>query len=267
MVQFRDLIPPAAIALLIRLGLAGNKFRHGYSSWEEAAAECTGYDAKGIVDKVLDSSRSVRDGVSAYERDGVIFDQIQHSWELLSALLGTPRRGSSLRILDWGGSLGSTYRQNRDLLHAAGLEIYWTVLEQSHLAEIGEKEFANPELRFISGLAGVSDEEFDVILFASSICYFDSPSEAIKSALALQPTRIIFDRTPHSKSKHDLIGVQKVGKGIYKASYPIRSFAEGSLSLIIGDGYSLVSAWNSDLQPDPQTVARGLVFQRNIVES
>jgi putative methyltransferase (TIGR04325 family) len=261
--QLRDFIPPVGINLLIRLGLAGNRFKHGYSSWGKAAAKCTGYDSKSIFGQVLNSSRSVRDGFYAYERDGVVFDQIQHSWELLSALLGTPRPGSSLRVLDWGGSLGSTYRQNRDLLHAAGIQIHWTVLEQPHLSEIGSNEFSNPELRFISDLAEVFEEQFDVVLFASSICYFESPNEAITAALMLRPARIIFDRTPHSKTNKDLIGVQKVGSGIYRASYPIRSFAEGSLGQIIGDGYFLVCEWKSQLQPDPQTVAKGLVFQRN----
>ena len=104
MARIKDFIPPVIVELLIliRLGLAGNKFKHGYSTWEHAAAECSGYDAKAISDQILDSSRSERDGVCAYERDGVVFDEIQHSWELLAALLGTPRRGSSLRILDWG---------------------------------------------------------------------------------------------------------------------------------------------------------------------
>jgi putative methyltransferase (TIGR04325 family) len=105
-----------------------------------------------------------------------------------------------------------------------------------------------------------------VVLFASSICYFESPGEAIRGALALNPTRIIFDRTPHAKTHQDLIGVQKVGKGIYNASYPIRSFSEDSLSRMIGDGYSLVCEWNSRLQPDPQTLSRGLVFQRHVIQ-
>jgi putative methyltransferase (TIGR04325 family) len=262
----RPFIPPAAINLLIRLGLAGNRFKHSYSSWEEAAATCTGYQEKSIANQVLNSSRLVRDGVYVYERDGVVFDEIQYSWELLSALLGTPRQETSLRVLDWGGSLGSTYRQNRDLLHAAGLEVHWTVLEQPHLVEIGSNEFTNPELSFISDVNSIADEKFDVVLFASSICYLEFPKEAIKAAVKLRPSRIIFDRTPHSKTHKDLVGVQKVGRGIYRASYPIRSFAEGSLAQIIGDTYCLVSEWESNLQPDPQTVAKGLVFQRNPVQ-
>ena len=261
--ELRELIPPAAINLLLRLGLAGNRFKHGYSSWEEAAASCNGYDAKEISHQILESSRAVRDGFSAYERDGVLFNEIQHSWELLSALLGTPRKGPLLRVLDWGGSLGSTYRQNRDLLHAAGLEIQWTVLEQKHLAEIGSSEFSNPELSFISDATELLAENFDVVLFASSICYLESPEEAIHEALRLEASRIVFDRTPHSKGTRDLIGVQRVGKRIYRAGYPIRSFSDGSLGKIIGDGYSLVCEWKSIFQPDPQTIAKGLVFQRN----
>jgi putative methyltransferase (TIGR04325 family) len=149
------------------------------------------------------------------------------------------------------------------LIYAAGLTIQWTVLEQPHLAEIGSREFSNFDLRFISDIKDVSGEDFDVVLFASSICYIDPPAEAINVALSLNPTRVVFDRTPHSKTNKDLIGVQKVGKQIYKASYPIRSFAEGSLGSMIGSEYSLVCEWKSFFQPDPQTIAKGLVFQKN----
>lgn len=250
------------VRFFLRLGLGGNRFRHGYSTWDEAMAVCTGYDAKAITETVLRASRLVRDGDFQYERDGVVFDQIQYSWPLVAALLGTPRKDNLLHVLDWGGSLGSTYRQNSELLAAAGLKIKWTVLEQKHLSQIGSEEFQTEELNFVSEIEELEKNTFDVILFASSICYFESPSRALEKAVSLNPNRIILDRTPESKSQRDLIGVQRVGKGIYKASFPIHSFAKGSLATMIGSPYVQLSEWVSDLQPDPQTIAKGYVFQK-----
>jgi putative methyltransferase (TIGR04325 family) len=247
----------------LRLGFGGNKFKHGYSSWDEAQANCSGYDAQSITDTVVSASRAVRDGKAAYERDGVLFDKIEYSWPLLAALMGTPRKGNELRVLDWGGSLGSTYRQNKELFFLAGLDVQWTVIEQSHFVEIGLKEFQTKELTFVANADDFSGKGFDVVLFASSICYLENPSVAIQQAVGLNPSRLIFDRTPESKSKKDLIGVQKVGSGIFKASFPVRSFASGSLQKMIGAKYSPVADWVSDLQPDPQTVAKGYVFQKN----
>ena len=261
--SIRSFLPPVLVNALLRLGFGGNKFKHGYLSWSEAKSYCSGYDAQSITDTVVSASRAVRDGKAAYERDGVLFDKIEYSWPLLAALLGTPRKGNSLRVLDWGGSLGSTYRQNKELFSLAGLDVQWTVIEQVHFVEIGLKEFQTKELTFVANTDDFSGQEFDVVLFASSICYLENPSVAIQQAVGLNPSRLIFDRTPESKSKKDLIGVQKVGSGIFKASFPVRSFASGSLQNMIGAKYSPVADWVSDLQPDPQTLAKGYVFQKN----
>ena len=261
--NIREFLPPILIKALLRLGFGGNKFRHGYSNWEEAKSQCSGYDAQSITETVVSSSRAVRDGQAAYERDGVLFDKIEYSWPLLAALLGTPRKGDLLRVLDWGGSLGSTYRQNQELFSLSGLDVKWTVIEQGHIVDIGLKEFQTKNLTFVANPDDLSGQPFDVVLFASSICYLENPSLAIQQAVVLNPSRIIFDRTPESNTESDLIGVQKVGSGIFKASFPVRSFANGSLQKMIGDEYALVADWISDLQPDPQTVAKGYVFQKN----
>lgn len=259
----RDFLPPILVRGLLRLGLGGNRYRHGYSSWADAKSRCSGYDAQQILDTVVDSSRAVRDGKYPYERDGVLFNKIEYSWPLIAAILGTPREGNILRVLDWGGSLGSTYRQNRELLSAAGVAVEWTVIEQAHFVEIGLKEFQNSELKFVHDPSQLDGQQFDIVLFASSICYFDEPKVAIEQAVLMNPTRIIFDRTPETTKGSDLIGVQRVGKGIFQASFPVHSFARGSLGYMIGDKYSKICEWESDLQPDPQTVAKGYVFQRN----
>ncbi len=260
--SIKEFLPPFFIRALLRLGFGGIKFKHGYSNWNEALSHCSGYSAQTITDTVVRASRAVRDGKAAYERDGVLFDKIEYSWPLLAALLGTPRKGNLLRVLDWGGSLGSTYRQNQKFIAAAGIDVQWTVIEQVHFVDIGMKEFQTQDLTFVANPDDLRGQDFDVVLFASSICYLENPSEAIQQAVGFNPSRLIFDRTPESKSNRDLIGVQKVGSGIFKASFPVRSFASGSLQKMIGAKYETVADWISDLQPDPQTIAKGYVFQR-----
>lgn len=256
----KKLLPPILVDLLLRSGFAGNRFKHGYGSWDEAKSKCTGYDSEIITESILSSARLVRDGKAVYERDGVVFDEVQYSWPLLSALLGTPLKDRTLRVLDWGGALGSSYRQNKDLLKASGLSISWTVLEQTHLVDIGNSEFTNEELKFVRDVTAFFPRDFDVVLFASTICYLDNYSEVLNQAVSLNPTRIIFDRTPESKTLSDLIGIQRIGRAIYKANYPIRSFAKSALAEFLKPNYELLSEWESDLQPDPQTIAKGYVF-------
>ena len=254
-------LPPIVVEFLLRLGAGGNKFKYGYKSWEEAQSLCTGYSSDSITESVVESSRAVRDGIATYERDGVLFDRIQISWPLLASLLGTPRESDVLRVLDWGGSLGSTYRQNLELINRSGLKVEWTVLEQSHIAEIGNEEFQTDSLRFVSSTDSITGSNFDVVIFASSLCYLDSPQDAIREVHKLEPKRVVIDRTPVSKSGKDLIGVQKSGGALYKASYPIHVFAHGSIQQMMRPGFDLVEEWISEFQPDPQAIYKGYVFQ------
>jgi putative methyltransferase (TIGR04325 family) len=260
MSKAKDYIPPIIVNLLIGMGFAGNRFSYGYATWAKAQAKCSGYDSDEITQVLVRASRRVRDGEVAYERDGVEFDSIQYSWPLLAAILGTPRSDSRLRVLDWGGSLGSTYRQNKDLLSAAGIELEWVIVEQPHLVEIGTREFSDSNLSFRTDLKSIPEGYFDFALFASSICYVENPRKVISDIMNLGPKRMVFDRTPESRSNSDQIGVQRVGRGIYRASYPIRSFAPQYLNDLLSPRYKMQFDWISELQPDPKTVSKGYCF-------
>ena len=260
MTNLRDFLPPVVKNLLLHLGFAGNRFRYGYKSWEQARAKCSGYDSDLITDALVRASRRARDGEIAYERDGVELDSIQYSWPLLAAILGTPRSTRKLRVLDWGGSLGSTYRQNQSALAAAGIEVEWVVVEQEHLVEIGAQEFSDGQLAFRSSIESIPAGYFDLVIFASSICYLENPIQILEQVRSLRPRAIVFDRTPIVKKGDELIGIQTVGRSIYRASYPIRAFSIGFLEDTLSPEYRKVSEWVCDLQPDPQTISRGMFF-------
>jgi putative methyltransferase (TIGR04325 family) len=261
--MIKGLVPPILRRLLLRLGFGGNRFTHGFSSWEDASKKSLGYDALQITNQLVEATRKVRDGEFAFERDGVLFQKIDYSWPLLTSLLATPREGQMLRVLDWGGSLGSTFQQNRQVLESAGIELEWTIVEQPHLVSRGKSEFEDGVLRFALNLEGFKNGAFDVVLFASSICYVPNAELVLSSVAELAPKRIIFDRTPEATGRDDLYGVQKVGSKIYKASYPIRSFGRGKIEEMLAANYTKLLEWECELQPDPQTVSKGYLFSRS----
>lgn len=262
MTSIRDFVPPVLNRLLLSSGMGGNTFRHGYKTWEAALAKAEGYDSEKITWSLLSAATKVRDRSAAYERDGVLFSEIQYSWPLLAALSLSRRESQSLRVLDWGGSLGSSYFQNKDLLESSGCKLDWTIVEQEHMVEIGEREFRSGSLRFAKNLSEFQRGQFDVALFASSICYVADAERVISDVKKLQPSKIIFDRTPEARGPEDLFGVQRVNSKIYKASYPIRSFGTGKLEGLLYPQYEKIAEWESDLQPDPATTSKGYVFQR-----
>lgn len=262
MTSLRDFVPPVLKRLLLSAGMGGNTFRHGYKSWEDALAKAEGYDSEKITSSLLSAATKVRDGSAVYERDGVLFSEIQYSWPLLAALSLSRRESQSLRVLDWGGSLGSSYFQNKDLLESSGCKLDWTIVEQEHLVDLGKREFQSKSLHFSNNLGDFSVGQFDVAMFGGSICYIPNAEEILLSVKGLGPYGIIFDRTPEARGKEDLFGVQRVNSRIYKASYPIRSFGIGKLGELLSPHYRKIVEWESDLQPDPATTSKGYVFQK-----
>ena len=54
----------------------GISLKGPFPTWEEASLASSGYDSSLILDKVLSASLKVKNGEAIYERDSVIFDQI-----------------------------------------------------------------------------------------------------------------------------------------------------------------------------------------------
>src|SRR6266702_290349 len=106
---FSDCIPPILGKLYERLikrcGYFGN-----YSGYDKACQASTGYDSDLILERVRDALLKVKSGEAVYERDSVLFDEVQYSWPLLAGLLWIAScNGNRLHLLDFGGSLGSSY--------------------------------------------------------------------------------------------------------------------------------------------------------------
>lgn len=252
MKQFiKNLVPP--IFLKLKRVLSGNKpiemWSKPFATWQEAQNKSIGYDSDNILQKVLDSSRAVRDGKVPYERDSVLFDEIQYSWPLLSILQKIAlENNNSLTLVDFGGSLGSTYFQNRGWLK--NINIKWIIVEQSHFVEIGKKEFQNEILMFEYLLKDAFKHQPHVILFSSVLQYIENPESIIKEAIDYGIENILLDRTSLSNNiTADIFTVQTVPKEIYEASYPCRFFNEQSLINSFKTQYNLVTDFSSYCDP------------------
>jgi len=136
----KEFIPP----ILFRAGqkLYSPKaavFEGDYSSWQAALDAAEGYDAPSILKKVREAALKVKCGDSVFERDSVCFDYEAYRWAPLACLLRVAaENGGILRVLDFGGALGSFYFQHRK--HFQNLKyIRWAVVEQAHFVTCGLK--------------------------------------------------------------------------------------------------------------------------------
>ncbi len=197
-----------------------------YPSWQAAQVACTGYDADEIIEKVRNSALKVKNGEAAFERDSVLFYDPENDENLLKCMKHVYHTEGGLHVLDFGGSLGSTYFQHRKIFNKYP-NLTWCVVEQKHFVEIGKKEFADKRLFFEYTLK----EAFNIVkpnflLLNSVLQYIEKPYELFEEIRNLGIPYILIQRTPMINDSRDIITQQIAPPSVYKASYPSWVFGE-----------------------------------------
>jgi len=223
----------------------GVTFAGDFPDWESALAAARGYDAPAILEKAVNAMRLVRDGKAACERDTVAFDRKQRSFPLLSWLLyAAGREEGRLRVMDFGGALGSSYHQHNDLLSHL-TECRWGVVEQPHFAAAGKAEFETAELLFFDDWqACLSALRPNFLLLSSVLQYLHDPLPLLGTLLDQGIAYVCIDRTM-AWELPDRIVVQHVPPTIYEASYAARLLCAQRLEAQCRQsGYEIVDTYD-----------------------
>jgi putative methyltransferase (TIGR04325 family) len=242
---------------LNRPGWYGN-----YSSWDDALKDSSGYNSALIVEKVKDSLLRVKRGEAAFERDSVAFDKMEYVWPVLSGLLWiAARKKGSLNVVDFGGSLGSTYFQYRKFL--ADIQVKWTIVEQDIFVRCGKEYFEDSNLSFCLTIDECRKENSpDVVLLSSVLPYLREPYAILMEIMNSDPPFMIFDKMPFLLDDHaDLITVQRVHPSIYEASYPAWFFNKGKFLATLETKYELVEEFDSAEKANLPSVFKGFIFR------
>ena len=193
-----------------------------HNDWRSALAAADGYDAPAILAKVVEATRAVVQGRAEYERDTVVFTERSYSHPLLAWLLYVASRSDlHLRVVDFGGALGSSYFQHRSALaHLA--ELKWCVVEQPHFVIAGRTEFEDARLSFSDSLDEAIDRvKPNVVLLSGVLQYLEYPLEYLENLLSKGVKFILIDRTAAQFDIAATPFVQHVPAWIYSASYPL----------------------------------------------
>jgi putative methyltransferase (TIGR04325 family) len=229
--MLRSLAPPALVRLAARWSGRSLRFdRVPGDDWALALQRSSGYDAEQILERVLAATREVVAGRAAFERDSVLFHDPELPMHLLAPLLRCAlQAGGMLEVVDFGGSLGSTYRQCRAFLEPVA-QLRWHIIEQAHFVASGRAEFASPELHFHRSLAELGTLETPPLVLASAVLhYLEDPRRVLDGLMALPCRMLIIDRTPLSDLAEHQLCIQKVPRRIYPASYPCWIFSRRRL--------------------------------------
>lgn len=238
--SLQSVVPPSLWQLL--RSRFGNRFEGDFPSWAEARAVCSGYDDTAIVARIAEGVRAVKSGRAAGERDGVLFDEPICSWPALASLLLIAcGRGGRLSVVDFGGSLGTSYRQNQRYLSQLQ-EVRWVVVEQAAFVAAGRSEFQDEQLEFSTDLdEAISQREPDVILLSGVLQYLPEPQKFLEELLKKPVEYLLFDRTPLIAGDRDRLTVQRVPAHINAASYPAWFFARAPFMSTLSAHFDLVA--------------------------
>ena len=184
------------------------------------------------------------------ERDSVNFDKIQYSWPLLSFLMWVSRNepNNKLNLVDFGGSLGTSYYQNRKFIE--NIPVEWKIVEQENFVEYGKKYFQDDRLSFFTSIKdALTKSESTVILLCGVLQYLKEPYSIIQQIVNCNFKYIFIDRTTfHNDDNEDRIVFQKAPSQVYKASYPCWLFNEKKLlNFFFNNGYELIADFANDL--------------------
>jgi putative methyltransferase (TIGR04325 family) len=259
----KDILPPVFLRFI-------SGFYYGwhgdYSNWKTASVRCSGYDSGIILEKVKESTLKVKDGTVPYERDSVIFNEIQYSYPLLSGLMWIAgENNGKLNVLDFGGSLGSSYYQNKLFLDTL-TEVKWCIVEQPGFVEVGKKYFENEILKFYFNIDEcLRENNIHIVLLSSVLQYIEYPYDLLKSIIEKKVKYILFDRTQFI-SGNDRITIQRVNPSIYNASYPCWFFDSLKFKVFMSEKYDLIYEFDSLGRANIRSEFKGFLYRIKIYE-
>ena len=230
-----------------------------YPSWESAHDASLGYNSDNILQKVKKSLLKVKNGTAEYERDSVLFGEKEYSAAVLAGLL-LAKKANSLSVIDFGGSLGTTYFQNKAILNEIKA-VSWSVIEQKNFVKCGGGNFQDERLKFYGNFGKCLEKESPNILILSGVLqYLEKPYEFIEKVLNKKFEYILIDRTPFVSGRNR-ITVQRVNPRIYSASYPCWFFNEKQVIDLFLKKYSLVGSFHCLDASNISSKFKGFLFR------
>lgn len=222
----RAVTPVGVAERVARRGVT--RFDDSYPTWADATRATDPADWAEVADRVVAAMAAVRAGHAAFERDGIAVQQPDFRWPVLALLLRQAiRDGGSLRVLDYGGSLGSFYWQHAEQF--ADVDLRWAVVEQSAFVERAGQEDLDPVTMHATMAAAAAEISPTVVLLSSVLQYLPDPYAVLRDAAETGARCLILDRTTVTDLPDDRPSVQTVPGSLYRAQYPAWLLSEERL--------------------------------------
>jgi putative methyltransferase (TIGR04325 family) len=244
-------------------------FTGDFKSWDDAETKSTGYAAPEILEKTRVALLKVKAGEAAFERDSVLFQKPDYPFPIIAAMLREAVASDGrLSVLDFGGSLGSSYFQCRSFFKALR-SLRWHVIEQAAQVACGRRDFESEELRFHETIGECLSIEPDpnVLLLSGVLPYLEDPYQELENLLSYNIPTVIVDRTAFLAGDRDRLTVEQVPADIYDASYPFWFLSETKFHQTIGKKYRTIATFtpvDASLLARASGYFRGFILERTL---
>lgn len=212
-----------------------------YKNWKALLDKCSGYDNQLIFEKVKAAALAVKEGRAVFERDSVLFYKEEYDGDFLECLRTVAEaNGGQLNVLDFGGSLGSTYFQYQNKWKEF-TKVSWSVVEQDHFVKFGSKELQNENLRFYHNMETcLKEQKVNLILLSSVLSYLEKPYSLLDEIFRNNIQFLLIEKNLLQAGNKDLLVRQDVPEQIYNASYPCWILGKEKLLSHLSRNYQLV---------------------------
>ncbi len=247
----KNILPPAMASIYRRFRQIDTHpavWQGRYPTWESATEVTGGYNASNILEITRKATLKVKNGEAAGERDSVLFEDIPYVWPVTAHLLKIIiENNGKLNIIDFGGSLGSSYFQNKNMI-PPNTKLSWNIVEQENYVRIGNEEISDEKLHFFYTIdEAYTQTNADTLLLSSVLQYLENPYDFFDKIISYGFENIIIDRTAFINGSEDMITVQTVPDSIYKASYPAWFFGNDRFKNYIKASYKILYEFDSEV--------------------
>ncbi len=228
-------------------------FKYGwkgnYKSYAEAQKNTTGYSAAHILERIVATTTKVKNKEVAYERDGRIYSKAPTNFPMLSGLLWmASTNNNNLTVLDFGGSLGTTYFQKLPYLHHLS-SINWCIVEQPNYVEAGKKHFESEQLHFYFSIEEcMQHQQPQIAMFCGVLQYLENYKAVIEKLVHQKIPYLLLDYIAFTEQATDRFTVQNVPPEFYgiEASYACIFFNKQNFYAFLEQYYELVFDYTAD---------------------
>ena len=184
--QFIKLILPEIFLKKINNILKRNiKIQGSYQNWQKAIRNSGTYQNKKIFKNAKNSFLKVINNKAKFERDSVLFTREKLNKPLIDSLekIRMKKKNKKLIVLDYGGSFGSTYFQNKKIL-SNELHYQWNIIEQKKIVNFANKTIKIKNLTFQNSINKYfKKSKPDLVIFSSVLHYLEFPFKLIEKII------------------------------------------------------------------------------------